>query len=240
MPRVSVFLSVYNAAEHLRQAIDSVLCQTFEDWDMLILDDGSTDPHVREITQAVSDQRVSCARFAPTEAERHRSVRYATNFNHGVAQTTGEYLTFLCGDDYYMPDRLERMVRCLDGGAHIAYGPQLLLGNDGEHRGLRGASLVLGDAFHRVDLNSVMLRRSAFIEVGGFPTDPSLWKDADGHLWRRLTQCGHVFTPTGGGPTDAKRYRANSVSDNVLAGRLPWHYDPRAVSTAWREWVPAA
>ena len=235
-----MFLSVFNAADHLPQAIHSVLAQSFADWDLLILDDGSTDPLVGEILEAVTDPRVSIMRFFPSEFERRQSVRYATNFNYGVNGSSSDYITFLCGDDYYMPDRFDRMVRTLDGGAEIVYGPQLLLDGDGHERGLRQGCMRLLDAFHRIDLNSVMMRRDLFLEVGGFPTDPGVWKDADGYLWRKITATGREFHPTGGGPTDAKRYRPNSVSDNVLAGRKPWHHDPDARSSAWVDWVPAA
>ncbi len=240
--RVSVLLTVYNCGRYLQQAIDSVIGQSYEDWELLILDDGSTDPQVHEILNEITDARVSCLHFTPSEQERQESVRYATNFNHGATRTTGEYLTFLCGDDYYLPDRFRRMLEVLDEGHQVVYGSQLLFQEENGgivQRGLRQASIPLEDAFHLVDLNSVMLTRSAFNQVGGFPTDPELWKDADAYLWRKLTAAGHRFIPVTGLPTDVKHYRPNSVSDNVLAGRPPWHHDPVAMSTAWREWVPA-
>ena len=51
---------------------------------------------------------------------------------------------------------------------------------------------------------------------------PRLWREADAHLWRRLTDSGRTFFPVPGGPTDAKRYRPGGVDERVKAGLTPW------------------
>ncbi|HEY1740014.1 MAG TPA: hypothetical protein VGI86_14965, partial [Acidimicrobiia bacterium] len=81
-------------------------------------------------------------------------------------------------------------------------------------------------AYHHVDLNSVMLTRGAFDEVGGFPDTPAtpqMWREADARFWRRLTvDAGHTFVPVPGGPTDCKRYRSEGIDERVKAGLTPW------------------
>src|ERR1035438_6349023 len=93
-PRVTVLLTVYRAAAFLRAAIQSVVDQTFTDFELLIMDDGSEDWTVSQIlSESTYDRRVRVEYFTPTMLERFASVRYATNINWGAEHTTGEYIT---------------------------------------------------------------------------------------------------------------------------------------------------
>jgi glycosyltransferase involved in cell wall biosynthesis len=222
-PRVTVILTVYNAGTFLRAAIQSVFDQTFEDWELLAMDDGSTDSLVPMIlSEATYDRRVRVERFDPMEMERFASVRYATNINWGAARTTGEYITYLAGDDYYLPDRLERMVAKADEGFPVVYGTQVMLRESGVKLGVRPPLADPADAWQRVDLNSVLHTRESFNRVGGWPTDPSMWRDADAFMWKKLTDAGYRFELVDGGPTDCKTYRDCSVDARVQRGETPW------------------
>jgi glycosyltransferase involved in cell wall biosynthesis len=202
-----------------------VLDQTFENFRLIILDDGSSDPLVQQICLDASyDERVQYERFNTTLGQRRLSCRYAANVNWGVANTDSEFVTFLAGDDYYLPERLERMVAKLDEGHDVVYGSQLMIDEFDSERGLRSAHLVLDDPFHRVDYNSVMVRREVFLKCGGFPTAKGLWRDADSHAWRAWAKAGYPFHPVddGLGPCDVKRYREDSVDARVIRGETPW------------------
>lgn len=230
MPRVSVILISYNAGRYLAGAIDSVLSQTYQDFELVIVDDNSSDPLVKPALDAVQGfSNVRVIRCLTTEQERRESVRYAFLINEVVGNhSSGELLSFLCSDDYWMPDRLERMVRLVDAGANVVYGAQHLVQVDErgeEHEfGVRAAFGPLEDAYHRVDLNSVMVTRKAFEDAGGFPTEPTSqnWREADARFWRRLSARGYVFEPVPGGPSDVKRYREDGVDARVIAGLEPW------------------
>jgi glycosyltransferase involved in cell wall biosynthesis len=219
---VTVLLTNYEAADYLQQAIDSVLEQAFEDWELLIMDDGSKDPAVETILSSVNDPRATVIRYDPSVEERRASCRYATLINLGAAQTTGEHITYLCGDDYYLPDRLERMVAKLTDGHDVVYGPQLMLTSDGDLIGTRATLGVLDDAHCKVDLNSVMHTRESFERVKGWPDGAGVWRVADAWMWTRLTNFGYLFVPVDGGPTDVKRYRPDSVDVRCAAGEDPW------------------
>jgi glycosyltransferase involved in cell wall biosynthesis len=212
----------------LPSAIGSVRAQTFEDWELFIVDDGSSCGTAVPREAEATDERVTFLALNPTPRQRAASVRYARNLNLAALNTTGEYLTFLCGDDFYMPDRLERMLAVLEPQGFplcdVAYGAQRVLYED-QPEGLRPTQGVLEDAALKVDLNSVMLTRSAFEHVGGFPDTPPtpmLWRQADAELWRRLNRLGYVFVPVPGGPTDTKRYRDEGVDARVIRGETPW------------------
>jgi glycosyltransferase involved in cell wall biosynthesis len=232
---VSVLLAAYEAADYLQDAVDSVFAQTYQDWELVAVDDNSADPRVMQILDAAGrDPRVFVVHLGTTEDERRQSVRYATIFNL-CAEIAEGALTFLCGDDFYYPDRLERMVAKLAEGNDVVYGAQRLVPMPGEYgervlhgtEAIRHCQGVLTDAYHKVDLNSVMVTHTAFDMAGGFPDrppTPQMWREADALFWRRLTFTGYVFFPVDDPerPTDAKRYRNDSVDARVIRGETPW------------------
>ena len=101
---VSIIMPCYNAAPYIARSIDSVLAQTYEDWELLITDDGSTDKSV-DIIQAYCDKD-----------ERIRMELSETNFgpgttrNKAMARAKGQYIAFLDDDDLWMPDKLEKQM----------------------------------------------------------------------------------------------------------------------------------
>jgi glycosyltransferase involved in cell wall biosynthesis len=223
---VSVLLAAYEAADYLQDAVDSVFAQTYQDWELVAVDDNSADPRVMQILDAAGrDPRVFVVHLGTTEDERRQSVRYATIFNL-CAEIAEGALTFLCGDDFYYPDRLERMVAKLAEGNDVVYGAQRML-RGGVEFGVRSCQGVLDNAYHKVDLNSVMLTHRAFHAVGGFPDTPptpQMWREADAHFWNRLTDAGYVFVPVDDPerPTDCKRYRDGGIDARVIRGETPW------------------
>ena len=103
MAEVSVIVPVYQVKDYIAQCIESVLAQTFTDWELILADDGSTDGS-GEI----------CDRYAAVDdriAVLHSKNRgAATARNAGLARATGRYITFLDGDDYWAPHTVERLL----------------------------------------------------------------------------------------------------------------------------------
>lgn len=97
MPLVSVLTATYNRRELLGEAIASVLAQNFDDWEMLVLDDGS-EPGARPIVVSFADSRL---RYIPLN---HAGLPTARN--HGLVLARGEYIAFLDDDDLYHPEKL--------------------------------------------------------------------------------------------------------------------------------------
>lgn len=214
-PQVSVLLTSYSRPVMLREAIESVLVQTFTDFELIILDDNSPeDGGVPEVLLGYwGHPKVALYKSAVQPGERRERVRYAAQANTGLAIAAGEYVTYLCDDDWYYPDRLERMVAVLDDpGRTVCYGSQHLANGAGDITGTRPAHGVLNKASGIVDHSSVMHTAAAGRQVGGWPDDPGMWNMADAYFWDRLTQAGHVFYPVPGGPTDAHRYHAGDSS----------------------------
>jgi len=104
-PKVSVILPTFNRAAYLPDAIESVLCQTFRDFELVIVDDGSTD-NTRQIVQMYPDKRIRY-RFK-------QNGGIASALNCGIKQSTGTYLARLDSDDVFLPEKLAYQVACLD------------------------------------------------------------------------------------------------------------------------------
>lgn len=124
-PKVSCIIIVHNGEEFLREAIESVIAQAFSDWELLIVDDGSTDDSY-EIAQ----------RFAQNFPDTIRSLCHADRRNHGMSATRnlglsharGDYVAFLDADDVWLPNKLAAQVAILDGQPSVGatYGRALI------------------------------------------------------------------------------------------------------------------
>lgn len=106
-PRVSVVIPTYNRADIITRAVDSVLAQTVDDIEVLIIDDGSTDG-TRALIEDIDDSRV---RYLAHDTNRGVSAAR----NTGVEAGRGEYVAFLDSDDEWLPRKLERQLSALDG-----------------------------------------------------------------------------------------------------------------------------
>jgi spore maturation protein CgeD len=215
MPRVSVLLTSYNRPAMLRDAVESVLAQTYTDFELIILDDNSPDvpggvPELLTSWWNYPQVRVYKDNVQP--AERPVKVRYAVLANIGLRLARGEYITYLCDDDLYLPNRLAAMVARLDeGGCQVVYGSQRVTRN-GVEQFTRHATHILPKASMVVDHSSVMHTAQAAAEVGGWDEDRANWRHADATFWDRLTAAQHWFYPVGE-VTDIHRYHSGSVSE---------------------------
>lgn len=113
MPKVSVLIPTYNTREeHLRACLDSILGQTFTDFELLILDDASPDPLVRQVIESYSDPRI---RF---EQNPH-NLGISASRNRLIEMAKGEYLAVMDHDDMSKPERLARQVEFLDAHPEV-------------------------------------------------------------------------------------------------------------------------
>lgn len=110
-PAVTVFIPVYNRERYVLEAIDSVLRQSFTDFELLVVDDGSTD-RTREVVEAVHDRRIRLLANG-------RNLGIPATRNRGLLEARGRYIALLDSDDWSHPQRLARQVSFLD--AHPDY-----------------------------------------------------------------------------------------------------------------------
>jgi glycosyltransferase involved in cell wall biosynthesis len=171
-PSVSYIVASYNHEQFIEQTINSILAQDFDDLELIILDDGSTDdtPDIAERI-ARSDSRVSVYR------QKNSGVVAARN--RAISLSTGEYISIVDSDDIVPPDRTRIMVEALgrDPGVAMVFGDSLLIDDGGKtmgrffelyppKKGKFSEELFANYCF--VPANAVMFRRNAFERSGDF------------------------------------------------------------------------
>jgi glycosyltransferase involved in cell wall biosynthesis len=123
-PTVSVVMPVYNGENYLRLALESVLCQTFEDFEIILIDDGSEDS-TPDITQSFGDDRVRYVR--------QENAGVAVAVNHGISLARGRYFAWLSHDDLWTPEKLSEQLQALQGaGPAVCYTDMKLIDGEGK------------------------------------------------------------------------------------------------------------
>jgi glycosyltransferase involved in cell wall biosynthesis len=187
MPKVSVVILTFNRAKLLEQAIQSVLNQTFQDFEIIIVDDCSTDDTM-QVGKNFLDERIKYIRH-----EVNKGV--GAGRNTGVRNSTGEYIAFLDDDDQWLPEKLRFQVECLDcnslevGAVHCGRldidetnGTVLPeIGND--KRGDISKALLRRNF---LTTSTVLLRTICFQKVGLFDETIPVGEDYD--MWIRISQ----------------------------------------------------
>ncbi len=166
-PRVSVILNSYNQAEYLAATIESVLAQTFGDFELLYIDNGSTDGSPEIARSFCTDARLRLVLHTQNATLSRRQ-------NEGVALARGEFVSFLYSDDLYLPHKLERQLGLFAGLSDdyaVVYarpiGWNVLTGQRWVHQGLRRSGFILPTIFAEaerwIDMLSPLTRRAALV-----------------------------------------------------------------------------
>lgn len=209
MPKVSVIITTYNSMAYLPQTVESVLRQTFTDFEVLLVDDGSSDSTL-EWASGLVDPRVKLI------SQQNQGVCVARNT--GIAHARGEYVSFLDSDDLWEPTKLEKQVRCLEDNPALGlvHTWLALIDEEGNLTGRVLASNAEDDVWKQivqknsVACSSVLVRRCCFETVGDFDTDLRVAEDWD--MWIRIAeryQFGLIKEPL-----VRYRQRVNSKSKN--------------------------
>jgi hypothetical protein len=187
-PRVSVLMTIYNAGPYLRRSIDSLLRQSFGDWELIAVENGSSDDSA-SILASYEDRRIG-AFFLRANIGRTPALRYA------FRQARGEYIAVLDADDVAQPERLRRQVEHLDVHPEV-----VLLGTWADH--IDANNTIIGAWTPPTDAaalltsmagenpivhSSAMYRAAAAREVGGYPEDRPYSQDYG--LWLKLLARG--------------------------------------------------
>ncbi|MCS6924694.1 MAG: glycosyltransferase [Candidatus Binatia bacterium] len=181
MPKVSVIIPTYNRCELLREALASVCAQTYQDFELIVVDDGSHDETAAVVHEFAGVRYV----WQP-----HRGVSAARN--HGVTLSTGEWVAFLDSDDLWQPRKLEKQIAFVTAQpeVQICQTEELWLRHgvrvnpQRKHRKPSGDIFAPSLARCLVSPSAVMLRRELFEEVGGFDERLPACEDYD--LWLRI------------------------------------------------------
>jgi cellulose synthase/poly-beta-1,6-N-acetylglucosamine synthase-like glycosyltransferase len=193
-PICTVVIAAYNAAATICQALDSVLAQSRQDFEVIVVDDGSTDGTAERAARHLADLRF--------RIHRQRNAGPAAARNAGIGLARGRYVAMLDSDDLWLPHYLERMVEALEHseGPGFAFTRAWVLDRatsrfrkqpwspraraTTDPQALLGALIEANFVF-----NSVTIRRTVLRAVGGY--DPAILASEDYELWLRLAARGH-------------------------------------------------
>ena len=245
MPLVSVIIPAYNSGRYLDEAVQSVIAQTFTDWECIVVDDGSTEDLSR--VEAV-DSRVRLVR------QKNQGVAVARNV--GVANSTGEYIAFLDHDDIWLPQKLEIQIKAMESNAKIGacYVHYDEVDSVGARRAIPSAEnpVTSYPEFLRYGApipSTIMVRRSCFYAVGGFDPTLPLADDQDFMLKlaryfdiQSLSSCQMLYRLHGGNASrnylDAYQSMMNLARKHALMARQCTDIDAfratRQMRSCWR------
>jgi hypothetical protein len=195
MPQAAVIIPAYNQSQYLSQAIQSVIDQTFTDWEAVIVDDGSTDD-TRQVVHSFTDSRL---RYIYQENRGLSAAR-----NTGIRSSTAPTLSFLDSDDMFLPEKLTLLLNALAQQPELGLvaGQAIPVNENNQRVGKimdtplpqQPERLLLGNPLH---VGSVLLRRSWQEQAGFF--DERLRSYEDWDMWLRLgclgCRMGYVDKP---------------------------------------------
>ena len=185
-PEVSVVMAAKDYARFLPEAVGSVLAQTFEDWELVIVDDGSADGTAEVVMPYLADARIRYFRSDSLGQSRAKNL--------GIGFARGEFIAFLDADDAWFPTKLAEQVALMRVAPEVGvtYTQRELIGETGASLGFRTDTLPGGRVLPAMFLqnfvcfSSALVRRGVFEHVGLF--DPALDLSIDYDLWLRAAK----------------------------------------------------
>lgn len=187
-PKISVIMGIYNCADTLEEALDSLLAQTCQDFKVIMCNDGSKDN-----TALIAQRYVSRYpnKFILIENERNMGLNFT--LNHCLKYVDTKYVARMDGDDISLPDRFETELGFLENHPDIAIVSTPMSyfdengvfrnGNGGGDRIVTKNDFVNGTPFCHAPC---MVRTHAYNAVGGYSVDPRLLRVEDYHLWFKM------------------------------------------------------
>lgn len=245
MPRVSVLMTSYKRPTMCIEAIDSVLAQNYSDWELLVGDDNSPEQdrqQIEDYIRKIKDKRIHYYQSGIPEEKREEKTRYAEIINTLYKMSSGEFISYLCDDDLFMPRKLSAIVNEFDSCSwkDVLCGLQkcCLLQDSGEKivldsktgsfydiraypaNSLKGGIIV--QPAWVVDHSSVVVRRKVIEIIGGenaWDTDRRWNTHADSVFFMKLIQSGYYFYVI---PEilDEHRYHKNCIGGSGIVNEI--------------------
>jgi glycosyltransferase involved in cell wall biosynthesis len=208
MPTISVIIPTYNGMNCISDTLDSVLCQTYKDYEIIIVDDGSTD-NTKDVIEKYVEAYPAKVRYILQQNAGQGSAR-----NRGIKESGGEYVAFLDHDDLWLPEKLEKQIELIDSlkdNNVVVFGDQYEFDENGvtsksafkeiskPHNGF-----VFEKLFYQnfITSQTVLAKRGFFNKVGFFQEGITYVEDFD--MWLRL----------------AKHYEFHYVQDVIAGHRI--------------------
>jgi glycosyltransferase involved in cell wall biosynthesis len=211
-PSISVIMSVYNGERYLKEAIESILNQTFTDFEFIIVNDKSTDNSAK-IISGFNDPRI-------VVIENSENIGLTKSLNKALKVARGEYIARMDCDDISLPKRFEIQKKFMDENMNIVLlgGKTIIINNEGTETGkkdviqnpleLKFRLLISNQISH----STVMFRTAIVIELGGYNEEYRYVQDYE--LWSRLNKLGYLISNIDEALLKY-RFHAESITQNL-------------------------
>lgn len=189
MPRVSIIMGIYNCESTLARSIDSIINQTYTDWELIMCDDCSTD-NTLEVAREYEDKYKNIKVI-----RNEKNMRLAYSLNQCLKITKGEYIARMDGDDICLSHRLETQVNFLDNNPdyHVV-GSSVILFDENGDQGTR-SMIEIPTKFNLVKSvphihPTILMRKSAYEKLEGYTVLARTRRCEDADLWYRFYSSG--------------------------------------------------
>ncbi len=226
MPTVSVIIPCYNLGPYLDEAVDSVLSQTYEDYEIVIIDDGSTDPET--VARVRAQEHKGCKVFL-TENQGLPKTR-----NFGISNASGRFICCLDADDKYHPRFLQECVKALDADSELGF-VTTRVKVFGQSQAYWPCSdydpgkLTVENVVHVASL----FRRSCWEEVGGYATNLTGFQDwnfwisivARGYRWALVKRPLFLYRDREGSMIKGSELKRRDLKKTIVENNIQFFRD---------------
>jgi teichuronic acid biosynthesis glycosyltransferase TuaG len=183
-PYVSVVIPTFNHAKFLKKALDSVVAQTFQNWEAVVVNNFSTDNTI-EVVNSFADPRIKLFNFSNNGV-------IAASRNHGLKEAAGNFIAFLDSDDVWYPNKLQKCVEQASAGYQFICHGELWINSDLTQRTVMYGP-VSNATYNRllykgncISTSTTFIAKSLLGSVQGFDENPEIITTEDYDLWLRL------------------------------------------------------
>jgi len=188
-PLVSIVIPSYNHGDYIGRALDSIISQTYDNWEVIIIDNQSTD-NTDDIIASFNDKRIACIKI-------NNYGVIAKSRNLGISEAKGEWIAFLDSDDWWFKDKITKCLHLAGDDYDIIYHKLLIFTNNQKkkkNKTLRSRQvkkpiyldLLLNG--NPLATSSVMVKKELIRSIGGMLENPNLAGSEDFNTWLRLSE----------------------------------------------------
>lgn len=219
---VSIIMPSFNAELYIREAIDSVLNQTYKNWELIIVDDGSTDCTAKVAkNRLVRDKRIH---YYFQENGKQGKAR-----NFGISKSKGVFLAFLDADDLWLPEKLEiQLQEIIEKNVDLLFSDCYVFDNyeiDNDSQKMNIPTTVFYDksSLHlflernRIPILTVLVKKEKVLDVGGFSEVLAIQNIEDYHLWLKLLMTDCIFYTSDYVSAKYRVHNSSATSSDKLA-----------------------
>lgn len=215
---VSIIMPSYNTAEYIAESIQSVLEQSYTDWELIVVDDCSTDDADEVIKPYLTDCRI---KYYKNE----QNSGAAVSRNHALREAKGKWIAFLDSDDLWMPDKLEKQIRYMEmNGYHFSYTNYSEINAEGQRNGVTvtGPKRVTKTGmFNYCWLGCLTVMYDA--ETVGLIQIADIKKNNDYAMWLKVCKKADCYL-LNEELALYRRGRQGSISTHCIKKLIGWHY----------------